>query len=257
MIKFFSIIFILFCSQLSAQVIFTLDFEDEKAPQDWVFSDKSEWGHLLGEAGSNYFRFHPFSNRDVLQSPSIALSDGVYVLYFSWNETGNVNPNFVNIRIKKNNQSWQEIYDFGGSINGGTNRTWHKDSVVIGALEADNYTFQFEYKSDGKFPSQYMNLDNLSLVKTDNVTAVTSMLEKVNFEVYPNPVSTSLNFKVEDQARRNFDFFLYSSSGQQIKHLKNIINGDYSINISDLSKGVYLLELRHEEGIKSEQLIVQ
>jgi hypothetical protein len=242
---------------LSAQEIFRLDFEETLVPENWQASNKAEWGHVIGENGSNYFRFHPYSNTAILQSPVINLSDGFYTLYFSWNETGNVNPNFINIKIKRNNQPWQEIADFGGSEGGATARNWLKDSVEIGSFADDNLTIQFDYKSDGKYPSQYMGLDNIYLTRIDQITGLFNPLEKVVFSIFPNPASQNLQVNVEDIQQRIFECFIYNSDGKIVFQKANVPNGIHSLDVSNFVKGIYLIEIHHADGIKSEQFIIQ
>jgi len=185
------------------------------------------------------------------------LQNGFYTLYFSWNETGNVNPNFINIKIKINNQPWQEIADFGGSEGGATSRYWWKDSVEIGNIDNQNLTIQFEYKSDGKFPSQYMGLDNIYLTRTDQITALFNPLEKVVFSIFPNPATDKIQLNVEDINQRVFNCLIYNSGGQIVLQKSNISNGIHVLDVSQLTKGIYLVEIHHTDGIKSEQLIIQ
>ena len=242
--------------QLPAQEIFRLDFEEAKAPEDWVTTNKSEWAHVLGVDGSDYFRFHPFSNRDILESPSISLEAGEYTLYFSWSETGDVNPDFVNVRYRKNNQNWQEVKDFGGLEGGATARAWLNDSAVIGSLDANNYTFQFEYKSVGKFPSQYINLDNIYLVRSDITTNVLNE-QSLQLEIYPNPVSERLNVKLNSDLDGQFHLTIYDQTGRIVKQLTDLSKGSHEVDVSHLADGVYLIEMRQGQFVKSGQLIVQ
>lgn len=252
------VIFVGFMQPIFAQEIFRLDFENELAPEDWSASSKAEWGHLIGENGSDYFRFSSSYTFDFFDSPVLTLEEGNYVLYFSWNETGDVNPDFVNVRVKKGNGSWEEVYDFGGLEGGATNREWRKDSAVIGNLETAEYTLQFQYKSTGKYPSQYIGLDNVFLVKSDLVTSLQPTLERVDFSIYPNPVKSNLNFNVFDQENRNFVAKVLNVNGQLLKTLPFInSNGQNTIDVTDLAKGTYLLELVNQEGIKTESFVIQ
>ncbi|MEZ5009976.1 MAG: T9SS type A sorting domain-containing protein [Chitinophagales bacterium] len=245
-------------TNLSAQEIFRLDFESELAPEDWSVSSKAEWGHLIGEDGSDYFRFSSSYTFDLFDSPALTLDEGNYVLYFSWNETGDINPDFVNVRIKKGNGSWEEVYDFGGLEGGATNREWRKDSAVIGNLETAEYTIQFQYKSTGKYPSQYIGLDNVFLVKSDLVTSLQPTLERIDFSIYPNPVKSILSFNVFDLENRNFEAKILNVNGQLLKTLPLInANGQNTIDVSDLARGTYLLELVNQEGVKTESFVIQ
>ncbi|MEZ5003292.1 MAG: T9SS type A sorting domain-containing protein [Chitinophagales bacterium] len=241
-----------------AQEIFRLDFNDALVPEGWSVSEKAEWGHVIGEDGSDFFRFSSSYTFDLFDSPVLDLEEGNYVLYFSWNETGDVNPDFVNVRVKKGNGSWEEVYDFGGLEGGGTNREWRNDSAMIGNLETAQYTLQFQYKSIAKYPSQYIGLDNVYLVKRDVVTGWHPNLEQVAFNVYPNPVSTRLNFTISDVDNRNFEAKIINVKGQVIRSMSAINgNGQNSFDVSDLDIGTYLFEIICDDGIKTESFVIQ
>jgi hypothetical protein len=255
--RWISFVALLHCLNVQSQEIFRFDFDTSFVPENWEASSSAEWGRVIGEDHTNYFRFHPIANTAILQSSAINLNAGNYMLYFSWNETGTVNPNFININIKRNNQPWQEIADFGGSESGATGRIWIKDSVEIGNLENENLTIQFQYKSDGKFPSQYMALDNIFLIRTDQITTVSNELEKVVFSIFPNPASTNVQLQIQDEEQRIFNCNIYNAVGQIVLSKSNISNGDLTLDIAHLYKGIYLVEIQHADGNKSEQLIIQ
>ena len=50
--------------------------------------------------------------------------------------------------------------------------------------------------------------------------------------------------------------FFFSINGMNIKQEK-INTGSIKLNIEDLSKGIYLLELRNEEGVESRKFLVE
>jgi hypothetical protein len=228
-----------------SQELFRLDFEDEFVPAGWVYSDKSEWGRVLGEEGGNYFRFHPNSWRDVLQTPPLDLEAGRYVLYFSWNEASTGNPDFCNIRIREGYGSWESIDRIGI----GNGRTWEKDSAEIGNLPAGSYTLEFEYKTIGKFPAQYLNLDNIYLVRSDLITGLHEMLSGVELGVYPNPAHSQMNFLLKDPQNRRFDLRVLNTLGEIVVRQgipENQTTG--GVDISGLPAGPYILELIHREG---------
>ncbi len=72
-----------------------------------------------------------------------------------------------------------------------------------------------------------------------------------NIEVYPNPVSDKLTIKLDGQ----FKATIYNESGQIM------INSDYrdhaTINVSELSAGIYFLELKTNGNSSTQKLIVE
>lgn len=245
---------VLLASMLSvpAQEIFRLDFEDEFVPDEWEFTEKSEWGHTLGEEGSSFFRFHPFSWRDVLQTPAMELEEGYYVLYYSWNEAGEGNPDFSNIRIRENDGYWESLDRIGV----GNNRSWQKDSTVIGMLPASNYTLEFEYKSLGHFPSQYLNLDNIYLVRTDVVISSTDLISDIDFKLYPNPVHSQLYYVLKAEGQQMYQLVVTNAIGAIVKQEK-MIHGSGMLDVSELPQGIYNLELQYNDQRTSKRFIIQ
>lgn len=242
---------LLVVSGTAAQEIFRLDFEDTFLPDDWVDTDKSEWAHLLGEDQSSYFRFHPFSWRDFLQSPMLELSEGTYTLYYSWNETGSGNPNFINIRLREDAGFWTVLKQFGS----GNQRTWVKDSLVIGELPTGTYQLEFEYKSLGKFPSQYMNLDNIHLVRRDIVTGIEDNLPDVALSVFPNPANEVLHFRIVDQKQRSFSCQVINTLGQTVIDARETDSGG-QLDVSGLSAGSYELEIRFGDRVTTRRFVI-
>ncbi|MCP4124795.1 MAG: T9SS type A sorting domain-containing protein [Bacteroidetes bacterium] len=240
--------------ELSAQEIFRLDFEEVFVPDDWSISDKSEWGHTLGEDGSSYFRFHPFSYRDFLQSPEMVLDEGSYTLYFSWNEAQRGSPDFCNVRIRQGEEYWDIAYTFGS----GNNREWERDSVVFGNLDSADYTIEFEYKSLPRYPAQYLNIDNVFLVRSEPVvTATNTILQNLRIQVMPNPVKDHLNYSLNDLENRNFDLLISNAAGQFIFEKKNvggISNG--TIDVSKWPSGIYNLKFQNIDGYKNESIVI-
>jgi len=241
-------------SNLQAQEIFSHDFEDVFVPEGWQISDKSEWGHELGEEGSSFFRFHPFSYRDFLQSPPLELEEGYYVFYFSWNEAQRGSPDFCNVRIKEGDNYWDRIYTFGS----GNNRTWERDSAVIGNLDASTYTIEFEYKSLPRYPAQYLNIDNIELVRSERVVSASNdILEDLSIQILPNPVHEELFYDLKDSKNRRFDLTISNSGGQQVLERKAVQgNGKGTIDVSHLPSGIYILEFRNDDGVKTDRFVI-
>lgn len=240
------------------QEIFNLDFEEAIAPDDWSVTSKSEWCHLIGEDGSSYFRFHPTYLNDRLESPKYDLEAGNYVFYFSWNEVNGDNPNYARVRIKKNNRSWEDLYFFGGSETGGTDRVWRKDSVVLSDLEDAEYTIQIRYNSEGRYPSQYIGLDNISLVKKEDAVTSTNILEKVDAQIFPNPASEVLQLQIETTEVATIAAQIFAVDGSLMKTIPNVpINAKHEIDVAELAAGNYVLKLLSNTGSKSIPFIIQ
>lgn len=121
------------------------------------------------------------------------------------------------------------------------------------------YNFGLTNKSD------FVGKDKLTVGDTRYYTPATSVFnqfqENVGFRVYPNPVSTIVNFEYSLNSSANIQLDLYSISGQLIK---NLINNEYknagihskSIDVSNTKNGVYFARFTSGSSSQTIKLVV-
>ncbi|CAM4142059.1 MULTISPECIES: T9SS type A sorting domain-containing protein [Flavobacterium] len=75
----------------------------------------------------------------------------------------------------------------------------------------------------------------------------------INIQFYPNPVNNYLNIKIKDKLK-NSKFSIFQISGKTSKtgNLKNNLN---TINLEELSKGVYFLKIEKDDLIQTIKII--
>lgn len=78
---------------------------------------------------------------------------------------------------------------------------------------------------------------------TTTPTASNEEFFKENFTIYPNPTSDELNITATNGLELN-DISIFDLTGRKVKTFKN----DTKINVSDLSTGTYLIEVKTNEG---------
>ncbi|MCK4662154.1 MAG: T9SS type A sorting domain-containing protein [Bacteroidales bacterium] len=86
-------------------------------------------------------------------------------------------------------------------------------------------------------------------------------INEVNFNnqfisIFPNPANEIINIEIKSQKIKSFDAEMYDIQGKLVfmkQYKSNLIN----IDISDLSKGIYLLKLKDETGniIKTKKIV--
>jgi hypothetical protein len=76
--------------------------------------------------------------------------------------------------------------------------------------------------------------------------------EHLEIGLYPNPAQDVINIQVKG----NFNIELLDSKGRLILSNHNCY-GQHQINVSDLDKGLYFMQVKTEKGIQSEKLIIQ
>jgi hypothetical protein len=86
-----------------------------------------------------------------------------------------------------------------------------------------------------------------STLSLDNLTNSESM-----FLMYPNPVNNSLNVSIEAEA----NYSLITINGQVIKEGQFQL-GENAINMSNLSKGIYFLQVETAQGMYTKKIIKQ
>lgn len=82
------------------------------------------------------------------------------------------------------------------------------------------------------------------MIHTDGPVA---FLEQIDFSLYPNPVSTILNYHFVLNDEASTDVILYDMTGKVVKyvgHIKNERSASFEIDTYDLMPGVYYLGMK-------------
>jgi hypothetical protein len=76
------------------------------------------------------------------------------------------------------------------------------------------------------------------------------------FELWPNPATNSLNIKTNSYGISSID--IYSSSSKMVKHFElNNVKGNIHLDISTLSRGLYFINIKSDEGSYMQRFIKQ
>ncbi len=93
----------------------------------------------------------------------------------------------------------------------------------------------------------FTDLDDFIIPKTTRVKD--NKYPESFWEIYPNPVSDKINLTYSQSLTGEIQWSVISMNGQKIKHGKSYINGkSISIPVSDLSGGLYLLQITRADG---------
>ncbi|WP_193810666.1 T9SS type A sorting domain-containing protein [Kaistella flava (ex Peng et al. 2021)] len=88
------------------------------------------------------------------------------------------------------------------------------------------------------------------LIKLPGALASQEVIKSEKLNVYPNPVKDIVTIKSLDKIE---SAEVYSTAGQLVFSSKNII--DNKINLSVLTKGVYILKVQTNKGLQSIKLM--
>ena len=91
---------------------------------------------------------------------------------------------------------------------------------------------------------------------TPTFTGIKNTTDNFKLNVYPNPSNGYFNLSANKKFTTDANVYVYNLSGIQLKEKK--WNGDLIIlNLSDLSKGIYLLKVVTDKSIEYKKLVVQ
>jgi parallel beta-helix repeat protein len=83
-----------------------------------------------------------------------------------------------------------------------------------------------------------------------SITGIIKAYQSENLiNVYPNPASNTISFKVDDDFEYQVEVSIFNSIGINIKTIDaGILNGLVLFNISDLKNGIYIIQLKEKRG---------
>src|SRR5690606_31045188 len=93
---------------------------------------------------------------------------------------------------------------------------------------------------------------------SETVLNVDDTTEKGRFMLFPNPVHSSITMRTASVIG-TANAYLIDATGREIGHLGTIAphSGDRQFDVSGLSSGSYVIELRSDAGIISRELFVK
>jgi len=96
----------------------------------------------------------------------------------------------------------------------------------------------------------WVGFDNFALTKTEVVTKVQN-IKSISLKTYPNPFNNNLTVESAEVMK---SISIYSVNGQRIKDV-TVNSTRASIGTSDFSKGVYMLKIETENGVKTMSVV--
>jgi len=156
----------------------------------------------------------------------------------------------LQIQVSTNcGQTWTTAYDKSGSALSThapysasawvpAPADWRTDTVYLdNYLGNNNVLIKFKATSNA---GNNLYVDDVNL---QFVTGIDALSSSSSFDVYPNPTHGILNMNLDGSP--NVLISVYNSIGERvmIRELKNAISGPYSLNLSELSAGNYVVRL--------------
>jgi uncharacterized membrane protein len=139
-------------------------------------------------------------------------------------------------------KSQQSINSSGGNALGSNGTA----SFSVGQID-----YTSEKSSSGSFSLGVQQTFEIEII--DGVEDVINSL--INFNVFPNPTTESINLKIETKNSQIFQANLYDSNGKLLENV-NVINNQSQISMQNLPPAVYFLKVsKNNEIVKSFKII--
>lgn len=103
------------------------------------------------------------------------------------------------------------------------------DELVLTPKTAGDATIVISFNSNGKLVEKSITTNVTNTLGTDK-------FDRIEFTIYPNPVSDILNIKTQDEI---LNVIIYDISGRQINTRVN----NNQVDVSDLTKGFYIINI--------------
>ena len=110
------------------------------------------------------------------------------------------------------------------------------------------------FVTDGGPSGNNSNIIGLDTFSVDRPTASTQSFFASNFSVYPNPANNVLNLSVKNGFAIN-EITMSDINGRTVKTITNSLNSEMEINVSDLTSGVYMLNVKTDEGVATSKFV--
>ncbi|WP_338376804.1 choice-of-anchor J domain-containing protein [uncultured Flavobacterium sp.] len=129
-------------------------------------------------------------------------------------------------------------------------------TVTISGLSGPtDVKFAFRYFVTSGGPagnnSDIIGIDSFSV---DRPVASAQSFFTNNFSIYPNPANNVLNLSVKNGLTVN-EISVVDINGRTVKTINNSFDSEMEINVSDLTSGVYMLNVKTEEGVATSKFV--
>jgi len=250
-----------YSAQVSSEIFSaSQNFSNASSLDPWLLLDQSDGycfiyqGALIFNAysassGKKAELYAPLMNFSNVSEPKISFD----LCYKRYNNNSN---DKLQIMVSADcGDTWTAVFDkSGASLATGANTT---NNYVPSASEYQTQTVDLaDFVSNERviikfvFTSKYGNniwIDNVNIF--DGPVSVEEIHENGSLAFFPNPVKDVLNINY-DKAVNQID--VYDVNGKLVKTFTTV-NG--SINVSDLSDGVYMLNIQTEEGLVIRKIV--
>lgn len=163
-------------------------------------------------------------------------------VYLTWQTATELNNSHFDVVRSSDGKNWEIIGSVDGS--GTTQQTINYEFTDFDPLRGANYYALLQVDFDEK-------------ITNSKVIAVTIENTKPVFEIYPNPVSETLNIRLsEEEIDFPMEIYLVDAAGRQIAYVV-VEDVQMSMEVSNLEKGFYFLQIRTNHQFFNQRFLKQ
>lgn len=94
-------------------------------------------------------------------------------------------------------------------------------------------------------------------VKTKTVTGIRNNTNQVAIKLFPNPTTNILNVEFEKNAVGNTNVTIFDNVGRNVFANSYNVNNQLQINLPDLAKGLYIINIENKDFKSVKTFIVE
>jgi hypothetical protein len=127
---------------------------------------------------------------------------------------------------------------------------------IVPVFQNEEFRFRFEYRGTN---GGTIYIDDINLFDGTTLNTAFQSAEELRFAMYPNPASGLVTLKFPTDATKIDQVLLRDLSGRVVFQQNHSNAGrvsDLHIDLSRISSGIYLVEVRGEEGASAKKLVI-
>lgn len=193
----------------------------------------------------------PAINNDWLISPQITLGASGNTLTF-WAKAcdATYGAEKFKVGISTGNTTSNVTLLSAGTITIPSSISWVQYTYTVPAsFDGQSVYFSINCVSEDQFG---FAVDDFKVTTT--AVASTESFFTNNFSIYPNPANNVLNLSVKNGLFVN-EIAMVDINGRTVKTVANTLDSEIEINVSDLTSGVYLLNVKTDEGVATSKFV--
>ena len=168
---------------------------------------------------------------------------------------------FASLRLKADDITTTEYFAYcTDTLFGGTGSNWYPMPQTIFPSEVEtNSSFQFwsndplaKFTLANFYLDSVGNIEEVEFLESSGISSI-SELDNTYFSVFPVPAT--YNVTITSESNDEVNTILSDINGREVKRF-SFINST-TLNLSDLDKGTYILNLKTEKGELVKKLIVE